>query len=193
VFFVFHTMGSHFAFENRYPPERRHFSAQAAASKREHLVNTYDDSIRYTDHFLAEVIARLEARPDVRSAMLFVSDHGENLLDDERELFGHAMGTAYDLRTAGFFWYSDALARARPDAIEGVHANARRRVSTANVFHTLADLGGIEADEVDLSKSLLRATLADRRRLFTCRGAVADYDALFAPAASTTAPGATPR
>lgn len=193
VFFVFHTMGSHFAFENRYPPEFRHFSAQRAASKREHLVDTYDDSIRYTDHFLAEVIARLQARPDVRSAMMFVSDHGENLLDDERQLFGHAMGTKFDLPTAGFFWYSDALAASRPEAVENVRRNAPRRLSTANVFHSLADLGRIEADEVDLAKSVFSATLEDGRRLFTCRGRIADYDALFAPDVAATAAGLTPR
>lgn len=192
VLFVLHTMGSHFAFENRYPAEFRRFSARPAGSRREHLVNTYDDSIRYTDHVLAEVIARLEARRDVVSAVLFVSDHGENLLDDERGLFGHAMGTPYDLRTAGLFWWSDAYARRRPEAVESVRANARRRLSTAVVFHSLADLAGIHADGVDLARSLFRPELVDRPRLFTCRGRLGDFDALF-PDRLEAAAALTPR
>src|SRR6202008_4924655 len=47
------------------------------------LVNEYDNSILYTDYFLHEVIERLTAR---HALMLYVSDHGESLGDEGRDL-----------------------------------------------------------------------------------------------------------
>ncbi len=47
----------------------------------DNLVNAYDNSIRYTDDFLSRLIRMLE-KQQVDAAMLYTSDHGEDIFDD---------------------------------------------------------------------------------------------------------------
>ena len=42
-------------------------------------MNTYDNTLLHTDHFIDEVIARLERRDDIASMVFYASDHGESL------------------------------------------------------------------------------------------------------------------
>ena len=56
-----------------------------AAKHRDKLLNAYDNSVLYTDHFLARTIEYLRGMSDTRSALLYCADHGEDLIDDERE------------------------------------------------------------------------------------------------------------
>jgi heptose-I-phosphate ethanolaminephosphotransferase len=198
AFVVLHTMGCHAVYASRYPAAFRVFPDDLP-DRRAALNNAYDDGIRYTDWFLAEVIARLRARPDVTSGLLFCGDHGEDLEDDERRVLGHGVGDRYDLPTEALFWPSPALARLRPGAVAAARAHAHAPLSTANVFHSLADLGGLAptsatgAPLFDPTRSVLDPALRFRPRLFVAQGEVRDYDALFgvarARAASTVAPG----
>ncbi|MCO5167371.1 MAG: phosphoethanolamine transferase [Planctomycetes bacterium] len=175
---VLHTMGSHFHYENRVPPAFRHYSLLPAGSGRERLVNAYDDTIRYTDHVLAELIARLEARRDVVSALFFVADHGENLMDDERRLMGHGAASRYDLAVAAFFWASPGFAALRPDAVALARARASAPLSSANVFDSLADMGGLVGPAFDRSRSVFSPALRPRPRLYVHQGRTYDFDRL---------------
>ena len=83
---VLHVKGSHFEYERRYPSEFAHFITPHG-TRRDKLVDAYDNSILYTDWFLTELISMLSAR-NTHSALLYASDHGENLLDDDRQLLG---------------------------------------------------------------------------------------------------------
>ena len=60
LLFVLHCYGSHFSYHQRYPREFAHFQPDNdVAIARQHrpmLVNAYDNSIRYTDYFLAQTI-----------------------------------------------------------------------------------------------------------------------------------------
>ena len=61
MLFILHCYGSHFSYHQRYPREFARFKPDDdVAISREHahtLRNAYDNSICYTDHFLAETIA----------------------------------------------------------------------------------------------------------------------------------------
>ena len=92
-FIVLHTYGSHFNYRERYPAEAAFFQpdspADAEFKYRDNLINAYDNSIRYTDDFLSRLIGLLQQQ-DAGSAMLYTSDHGEDIFDDHRHLFLHA-------------------------------------------------------------------------------------------------------
>ncbi|RDJ09524.1 phosphoethanolamine transferase [Rhizobium grahamii] len=97
---VLHQIGSHGpAYYLRYPKEFRRFmpeceTAELGKCKDDEIVNAYDNSILYTDHFLSSVIDRLKARSDkIASGLIFMSDHGESL--GEKGLYLH--GTPYFL------------------------------------------------------------------------------------------------
>ena len=53
------------------------------------LVNAYDNTIRYTDFLLDSLINTLRAMKDWKSAMIFISDHGESL--GENKMFMHGL------------------------------------------------------------------------------------------------------
>ncbi|TCM79685.1 MULTISPECIES: phosphoethanolamine--lipid A transferase [unclassified Rhizobium] len=91
---VLHQIGSHGpAYYLRYPKEFRRFTpecetAELANCKDDMIVNAYDNSILYTDHFLSTVIDRLKARSDkIASGLIYMSDHGESL--GEKGLYLH--------------------------------------------------------------------------------------------------------
>ena len=66
-----------------------HEQRAAATASRETLVNAYDNSIAYTDHVLAQTIDWLQrAAAATTPALLYVSDHGESLGENNLYLHG---------------------------------------------------------------------------------------------------------
>lgn len=90
---ILHTYGSHFNYCERYDTDCRIFTPdhikEIDHKNKQAMINAYDNSIVATDKFLAQVIDKLD-RTGKTSAMLYLSDHGEDLLDDERNRFLHA-------------------------------------------------------------------------------------------------------
>lgn len=93
---VLHQMGNHGpAYYKRYPASFEFFtpacqSAELSDCSKDEIINAYDNAIRYTDHFLAEVIGLLKANSaQYNTVMLYVSDHGESL--GENGLYLHGM------------------------------------------------------------------------------------------------------
>lgn len=97
---AFHFIGSHGpTYYRRYPPAFRHYMPECARSDienctQEELVNTYDNTVRYTDYVLAQMIDKLKKYADrYNTVLIYVSDHGESL--GENGLYLH--GTPYKL------------------------------------------------------------------------------------------------
>jgi len=149
LFVVLHTYGSHFNYQERYPREMAHFQpdtqSDAKAENRRDLVNAYDNTIRYTDFVLHGVIERLQQQGGM-SAMLYTSDHGENIFDDERKLFLHASPRAsrYELEVPFLVWTSQSYNHSLPTSEQALRANIHKEIqSSRSAFHTMLDLGGI--------------------------------------------------
>ncbi|AUT41447.1 MULTISPECIES: phosphoethanolamine transferase [Aeromonas] len=95
---AFHLIGSHGpTYYKRYPDEHRHFQPDCPRSDienctSEELMNTYDNTIRYTDNVVAKMIERLKQyEGNYNTALIYLSDHGESL--GELGLYLH--GTPY--------------------------------------------------------------------------------------------------
>jgi hypothetical protein len=141
------------------------------------MVNAYDNSILYTDHVLAEILELLSARPGL-SALLYASDHGENLRDDGRDLVGHFLNNEYDLPIPMVLWGSPAYAARWPEKLAAARGNAGRRLSSRVVFGTLAELAGIQlaGGRPASPWSALRADLREQKRLVFRRWEAVDFD-----------------
>ena len=111
LFIVLHMYGSHFNYKERYPSDMAVFRpdslTDAKYENREYLLNAYDNTICYTDGFLASLIEMLQ-RTNASSAMLYTSDHGEDIFDDDRKLFLHAspVPSYYQLHVPFLIWMS---------------------------------------------------------------------------------------
>lgn len=96
IVLVLHQMGSHGpAYHLRSAPGRKPFLPECTSSalqqcSREAVVNAYDNSIVATDAFLGRAIGWLQRNPTgTDNALLYVSDHGESL--GENNLYLHGM------------------------------------------------------------------------------------------------------
>jgi len=84
-------------YSDRYPPEFQRFKPMctdadvANQCTREELYNSYDNTILYVDHVLAETIRTLE-RSHAPYVFVYLSDHGESLLEDGRMFHGMPPG-----------------------------------------------------------------------------------------------------
>lgn len=149
LFIVLHTYGSHFNYRERYPRSAAFFlpdnATEAVASNRPELVNAYDNTIRETDRLLATVAGMLR-QSGALSAMLYTSDHGENIFDDSRGKFLHAspVPSYYDMHVPFIVWTSPSYRSAFPGTASALAANAGKSVaSNAAVFHTVLSMAGI--------------------------------------------------
>ena len=169
LLFVLHCYGSHFSYHQRYPREFAHFQPDNdVAIARQHrpmLVNAYDNSIRYTDYFLAQTIDYLRSLKGTSSALLYCADHGEDLIDDDRERFLHASPTttAYQLYVASLAWFSEDYRTHFPEKAAAAEANETAPATTHALFHTMADMASIRGNYIDTGVSLVNADY-DRTR-----------------------------
>lgn len=162
LFVVLHSYGSHFNYQERYPRSFAYFKpdsrSEAKSENRRDLLNAYDNTIRYTDYVLHGIIERLQKWEGVQaktdgvydqptSAMLYTSDHGENIFDDERSLFLHAAPKAsdYELHVPFIIWTSDGFSKQYPDILKALGENRSKQVqSSLSAFHTMLGIGGIQ-------------------------------------------------
>ena len=162
LFVVLHSYGSHFNYQERYPRSFAYFKpdsrSEAKSENRRDLLNAYDNTIRYTDYILHGIIERLQKWEGVQtktdgvydqptSAMLYTSDHGENIFDDERCLFLHAAPKAsdYELHVPFIIWTSAGFSKQYPDILKALGENRPKQVqSSLSAFHTMLGIGGIQ-------------------------------------------------
>lgn len=159
-FIVLHTYGSHFNYAERYPASHSYFKpdskTDANKKDRQQLINAYDNTIRYIDYYLKQAIDTLN-NTGVSAALLYSSDHGEDIYDDERGRFLHAspVPTYYQLHVPMIIWTSDKYAELYPDKIFTLRENKVKTVSsTVSIYNTLIDLAGIKTPYYDETGSL---------------------------------------
>ncbi|HDG1695739.1 kdo(2)-lipid A phosphoethanolamine 7''-transferase [Kluyvera ascorbata] len=106
---IMHTKGSHFNYTQRYPRNFAQWKPECVnvddkCSKAE-LINSYDNSITYVDHFLVNVFDQLR---DKKAIVFFAADHGESINEHER-LHGtpRMMAPPEQFRVPMMVWMSD--------------------------------------------------------------------------------------
>lgn len=105
--------------------------------------NSYDNSILYTDWLLSRFIASVKASGPALSTLVYVSDHGENLVSADCDKSMHGSNTEHDYRVPMLAWHSDGYAARHPDLVARLVANRDAKLTLENLFHTLVDMGGL--------------------------------------------------
>ena len=149
VFVVLHQSGSHGpAYYEKYPERFEHFtpvckSVELHQCTGQELVNAYDNTIVYTDYFLQQAIAVLQAFPDRPTAMVYISDHGESLGEFGLYLHGTPYSIAPDVQKDIPFlvWISDRFRSGR-GIPPGPMAQAASHTQ-GNIFHSVMGAFGM--------------------------------------------------
>ena len=169
-FIVLHVQGSHYDYSVRYPDQFDIFKPSNKTiktlsndyKKKEIIINSYDNSIIYSDYILDSIISIIKSKP-VLSSLLYISDHGENLFDDDRHLSQHAYPepSKYMAHIPFFVWYSDELNKIVPDKITHLNSNKNKKVIAQNVFFTFTELCGLKIPGVDSTLSLCNSNFKE--------------------------------
>ncbi|SHH69290.1 phosphoethanolamine transferase [Massilia sp. CF038] len=180
---VLHTLGSHWNYSQRHPKEFDHWQPSLFGIDKPVVTNTaikplmnnsYDNSVLYTDWFLAQVIGQLRGAAQ-RSAMVYVSDHGQSLYDNSCKLAFHGHNTQFDFHVPALLWYSDQFQASRPDKIAELARHRTARLGTENMFHTLLDLADIHYPGERLDWSFVNPAFQPHTRYVDSYG-WSDYD-----------------
>lgn len=172
LFLILHSYGSHFNYVDRYPASASYFqpdnSALAEAKNRAQLINAYDNTIVQTDLLLNQIIEVLE-NEDCLAAMLYVSDHGEDIFDDERERFLHAspVPTYYQIHVPMVLWMSKILNEKYPDNLKYAKINQDKDISSSKVFfNTILKIAEIHTKYMNYKNALTDSTFQPTPRVY---------------------------
>ena len=156
VLLVLHQMGSHGpAYYKRSPANRKPFMPECSTNvlqqcDRTSLVNAYDNSIAYTDHMLAQTVQWLQGQaPQFDTTLLYVSDHGESLGENNLYLHGlpYALAPREQKHVPMIVWFGPpAPAAARPMA-PCLRERRDLPLTHDNLFHSVLGVLDIQAGE----------------------------------------------
>jgi len=162
---VLHMKGSHGpAYYKRYPPSFEAYTpvcrtAQLDSCTQESIVNTYDNTLRYTDHVLSEVIDLLRAAAGrFDTALLYVSDHGESLGENGLYLHGipYALAPREQTHVPMLLWLSAGLRDRLGIDTDCLEHRQGEPLSHDNVYHSLLGLSNVRTAVYRPERDLLR-------------------------------------
>lgn len=153
---ILHSIGSHWWYNSHYTDEFEVYtpvieSRVVSSNTQEEMINSYDNTILYTDFFLKNTIDLIR---DKNSILIFLSDHGESLGEDGYYLHGTDRPELH--HPAAFVWYSDKYAQSYPELIENLKKNSEKRYRSDYLFHSIIDAADITTEYKDPQLSIFR-------------------------------------
>lgn len=147
---VLHIKGSHGpAYFQRYPSAFEVFrpgcdTAEVQTCTYAQTVASYDNTILYTDHILGRVVQALKATPEIDSVMMYLSDHGESLGENDVYLHGADWDTApsQQKHIPMLMWLSPGWVRDAGIRMTCLDQRRTQPASQDNLFHTLLGFFG---------------------------------------------------
>ena len=106
---ILHTKGSHFNYTQRYPRSFAKWTPECVGVDKDctkaQLINSYDNSVMYVDHFIDSVIDQVR---DKKAIVFYAADHGESINEFEH-LHGtpRKMAPPEQFRVPMMVWMSD--------------------------------------------------------------------------------------
>jgi glucan phosphoethanolaminetransferase (alkaline phosphatase superfamily) len=143
---VLHMMGSHFDYERRYPATFRPLPA-ASLPRPAYVRQNYENSVAYSADVLERVL-QISLAASYPAVVIFSSDHGENLLDDERQLIWHGSAvppSRHEFEPAAWIAWNEEWARGFPELAARVRGIGNRALSHEHLLGVWLAVGGLLA------------------------------------------------
>ena len=160
---VVHLMGNHTSYKKRYPKDsfgkfkgrldESVFGANADDLP-ENDINHYDNSVLYNDYVVASILDSLKLKKKP-SALLYLADHGEDVLNDKQ----HSRSNfTFDMADIPFIiWMSPEYAERHPEKRNWLKQRKSKVFTNDLLFDTMLGLLPVETDvyepKFDLSSS----------------------------------------
>ncbi|EAK1936533.1 phosphoethanolamine transferase [Campylobacter jejuni] len=158
---VLHLQGSHGpTYYKRYPSEFKKFAPTCDTNElskcdSEALINTYDNTLLYTDYLLSEIIKLLKEQKSYESSLFYLSDHGESLGENGIYLHGmpYAIAPSYQTHIPAIFWSNDEKLMNLAKEHKGL------KLSQDNLFSTLLGYFDVKTSVYEPEYDLLNPKL----------------------------------
>jgi len=187
---IFHLLGQHVKYNQRFPSDRRHFTAEDYEKKRADLdgkqrnvLADYDNAVLYNDSIVDAIISRFE---DKEAIVIYMPDHGEECYEGNRGFIcrNHSAAIDYDLAHYEFeipFWIfcSYKYAAKHPDIYKEIIGAKNRRFMTDALPHMLLYLAGIHTKDYHAEYNILSPQYNEMRPRILKN--TTDYDKLTRP------------
>ena len=160
---ILHTSGSHWNYEFRYPDDFNIFKPGCSTSlinkrdpstcSHDGLINIYDNSIIYTDYFIAQVIEKFKSK---NAIIIYASDHGQFLGENGKFMHGNLGNyTKEQYNIPIIFWVSETFKQKNSKKWQNIVSHKGHRLSHDYIFHSILDCSSINSSsniiEDDLS------------------------------------------
>ena len=187
---IFHLLGQHVKYNQRFPSDRHHFTAEDYEKKRADLdgkqrnvLADYDNAVLYNDSIVDAIISRFE---DKEAIIIYMPDHGEECYEGNRGFIcrNHSAAIDYDLAHYEFeipFWIfcSYKYAAKHPDIYKEIIGAKNRRFMTDALPHMLLYLAGIHTKDYHAEYNILSPQYNEMRPRILKN--TTDYDKLTRP------------
>ncbi len=147
-------------YDKKYPKAFEKFTPvchknDPSACDKQALRNAYDNTILYTDYFLATLIKKLQKIDDREVAMLFLSDHGESL--GENGFYFHSADKSIapkrQYEIPFMVWTSNNTLK-KANTKYTINQKDKKILSQHFVFHSTLDFLNIDSPVFDKDKSI---------------------------------------
>lgn len=152
-------IGTHFDYNKRYPKAYNKFLSNTNSTKKETIINYYDNAVLYNDFIVYSLIKELKNTHE-KSALLYLSDHGENVFDGT-DFFGRSESvlTKSMFEIPFFVWVSDEF-----QLPENFEYKADRAFMADHTYESIGHLFGVKYKDMDVQKSIFSNTFKKRKR-----------------------------
>ncbi|WP_180157400.1 phosphoethanolamine transferase [Acinetobacter sp. YH12045] len=169
---VLHQMGSHgpayfkrstAAFQ-KFKPTCNSNAIQGCSSTE--LINSYDNSIIYTDHVLSELINTLKVTNNYQTGLWYLSDHGESTGEHGLYLHGspYAIAPSQQTHVPMLMWFSPAWQKNNSAQYTCLMAQKSQKLSQDNLFPSLLSLLDVQTQVIDEKNNMLQQCTSVQRR-----------------------------
>ena len=185
--YIFHLLGQHVAYRDRYPHKRTHFYASdyeerrpELSAKQRKMVSYYDNAVLYNDSIVDAICHRFDNQDAI---VIYMPDHGEECYEENRGIIcrNHSAKIDYGLAKYEFeipFWIycTHRYAVRHPQIFKQIVEARKRPYMTDALPHLLLYLAGISTPDYSSRYNILSDDYdASRPRLLKGK---TDYDKL---------------
>lgn len=177
---VVHLNGSHMNAKNRYPREFNHWDDETGTYK-EKTINAYDNSIRFTDYVLEQIIAQLDTQK-TPNMLLYFSDHATEMFDHGSKFYGRGSKEMFKehVDVPLFVWCNQTFKAKNKELLKNLDDNKDKPVELQYLFDAMMTIMRIDSPDLKKNKSFADGDYIgnDNRKILRMYGIMTEYNGL---------------
>ncbi|WP_419773898.1 phosphoethanolamine transferase CptA [Halarcobacter sp.] len=167
-FIVVHLLGTHNKYEYRYPKDFAIFDNfkvddDRLNDKEKRYYNDYDNAVFYNDYVVSKIIEDAKSNKD-STALLYLSDHGEEVFDNKsvKKLGRNEDAPTLSMYAIPFIIYQNRVFKEKIKDFKSLKKYTSREYSSSDLIYTFTDLAGLNFKEFDPSRSVINEEFLEK-------------------------------